>query len=173
MASALRVNEKVLGGGVIQDTTSLQSQAAAYGRGVLPARGVTFTHGTGNSQANLWYLAQRTLAATTFDLIDLAGSLTGYNGATLTFTKLKRAYISIVSPDGTKSLRVGPQNQSNAAALGWGGTGATVYHTTLTDFELIHPYGGWTITAGTGDIFPVYNPGAGDVTYAIWFLGLS
>lgn len=173
MADTIRVNERIIGGGIIRDTTTGKSQTANYGQGALPSRTLAFTNGTADQQVNLWYLAQRTLAATTTDSLDLAGGLTGYGGATLTFTKIKRVYVSIVSPDGTKSLRVGPQGVANAAQLGWGGTGATVYNTVITDLDLVHSYAGWSVTAGTGDILPIYNPGASAVTYAIFILGLS
>ena len=113
----------------------------------------------------------RTLAATTFDLIDLAGGLTDYKGATITFAKVKWIYVALSTQDGTNALRIGPQNQANAWQGPWGGTGATVYRTTYTDWEFYRPVTGTTVTAGTGDIFPVYNPGAGSVDYLLWVLG--
>lgn len=173
MADAVSLSVKVLGGGRIVDSVSGQYLPAVFGRGNLPARSRVFTHGTGANQVDKLHLSQRTLAATTFDLLDLAGGLTDYKGAAITLTKLKWIYVAIVSPDGTKALRVGPQNQANAGQFGWGGTGATVYQTVYTDWEDYRPITGHTVTAGTGDIYPIYNPGASAVTYALLVAGLA
>jgi hypothetical protein len=173
MAETLSVNERVTGGGRIFDSVTLQSQPAVYGRGVLPARGVQLSYGAGDLQANKQYVARRTLAAAAYDLIDLAGGVNDYKGAAIAFTKVKRIYLALVNPDGAKSLRVGPQNQANAAQLGWGGVGAEASCEVFTELDWPHPYAGWAVTAGTGDILPVYNPGADPVEYAIWILGLG
>lgn len=173
MADVITLNERTLGGGRIIDSVSGQVLPAIWGKGNLPARTRTFTSGTGNNQVDKFHLSQRTLTATTFDLLDLSGVLTDYKGVAITFSKIKRVYIAIVSPDGTKSLRIGPQNQANAGQFGWGGTGATVYQTIYTDWDDYFPYAGHTVTAGTGDIYPVYNPGASSVTYALLIAGLD
>lgn len=173
MADSLYASYRSLGGGIIRDTVTAQQMPGVFGRGVLPRRVRSFTHGTGANQANKWHLSRRTLATVTFDLLDLAGGLTDYKGAAITFTAIKLVYIAIVDADGTKSLRIGPQNQTGAGQFGWGGTGATVYQTIYTDWEDYRPITGHTVTAGTGDIYPIYNPGAGSVEYAIWVLGLG
>jgi hypothetical protein len=173
MADVLYLRERTIGGGRVGDDATGQYQAAVFGKANLPARVRSLTHGTGSGQANKWHLSQRTLATTTFDLLDLAGGLTDYKGAAITFTKIKRVYVAIVDPSSSKSLRVGPQNQSNAGQFGWGGTGATVYQTVYTDWDDYEPYAGWTVTAGTGDIYPIYNPSAGSVTYVLFVLGLG
>lgn len=171
MADNLTFRTRVLGGGRIRNTTTGQMQPFIFGKNSLPARVRSFTYGTGDNQVNKAYFAQRTLNATTTESLDLAGGITDYAGAAITLTVLKYAYLAIVSPDGTKALRVGPQNVANAAQLGWGGTGATVYDTIYTDWELYRPIDGYAITAGTGDLFPVHNPGAEAVTYAILLMG--
>jgi len=172
MADVLYFKTRTLGGGRIEDSATAQRQMASFGKLLLPARTRSFTHGSGSGQANKWYLAQRTLATVTYDNLDLAGGLTDYKGAAITFTKIKYAYIAIISPSSTKYLRVGPQNQSNAAQLQWGGTGATVYETIYTDWELYEPYTGFTVTAGTGDIFPIYNPTGVSITYTLLLMGV-
>lgn len=173
MADVLRVGEQILGGGRIFDDSTGQQQPASYGFGVLPETTFSLETGTGSGQANKWYLARRTLAATTYDLLDLAGGLSDYKGNAITLTTLKRALVKVVSADGSKRLRVGPQNQANAAQLGWGGTGATVYADVYDVLDLRHPWAGWAVTAGTGDVFPVYNPTAGSIDYAVWLLGVG
>lgn len=172
MATTLRFGEVVRGGGRIEDAATGQNQQAIFGRGALPSLDQTFTYGTGSGAVNMWYLARRTLATVTFDLLDLAGGLTDFKGAAITFTKIKRVLLVIIDPDGTKTLRIGPQNQSNPFIGPWsGGSGATVYNTVFRKFDQDQPYAGWTVTAGTGDILPIYNPGATSVTYLLWLLG--
>lgn len=172
MADAIYFKTRQLGGGRIEDQSTGQWQVGVFGKNLLPARSRSFTHGSGSGQVNKWHLSQRTLATVTYDNLDLAGGLTDYKGAAITFTKIKYAYIAIISPSSTKSLRVGPQNQSNAATLHWGGTGATVYETFYTDWELYEPYTGFTVTAGTGDIFPIYNPTGSSITYTLFLMGV-
>lgn len=174
MALTLSVGERPAGGGILSDSTLLVQQAASYGAGVLPELSLALENGTGANQANIWYLAKRTLAATTYDLLDLAGGLTAFNGSTITFTKIKRVLVAIDSPDGTKRVRVGPQDQSNPWPGPWGGTGPTVYADVLWKFDVVNPFAaGWAVTAGTGDVFPVYNPGGSSVDYIIWLLGVQ
>lgn len=173
MSLALYVSETVGGGGRLYDTTTLSQIVATFGSGVLPSIDLSFQNGTGSGYANQWYLARRTLAATTYDLLDLAGGLTQYDGSTITFTKIKRVLIALVSPDGTAKLRIGPQGQSNPFTGPWGGTGATVYREVIHKDDMTHPYAGWTVTAGTGDILPIYNPTGSSIVYAIWIIGES
>ena len=134
----------------------------------------TLTFGTGNNQVNQVYIAQRTVAAGSDDNLDLSGSLKSPVGDTIAFTKIKLCVISIVSPDGTKSLRVGPNGVSNAFQGPWGAVTANVYNT-ITNFDCIvnEPIAGYTVTDGTGDILPIHNPGAGSVTYNVIILGLG
>jgi hypothetical protein len=158
---------------LIRDTDTGASQRRSFGAQSVPSLALGLTYGTGNNKANKLYCAKRTLAATTFDLIDLAGGLSDGIGNTLTFTKIKLCLVAIVSPASTKSLRVGPQNQSNPYLGAWGGTGATVYQTInqwgIVDYE---PLTGHTVTAGTGDILPIYNPGAGSLDYWLLIAGV-
>lgn len=134
-----------------------------------------FTFGTGSpSQANMLWHDQRTVAATTSDDLDLAGSLTNAFGETITFTAVKLIIVSIDSPDGTKSLRVGPQNGTNPWQGPFGGTTAAIYLTVYEWLALCNSFSGYgTITAGSADTLRIYNPGAGSVTYNIVILGVA
>lgn len=172
MALDITANVSFSGGGIITDSANGATQPASVGQGVLPSLLSAYTYGTGTAQVNAFYAASRTVAATTFDLINLT-TTTAALGTTFSLTKLKFLLVAVQSPDGTKSLRVGPQNQSNAAQLWFGGTGATVYDTVFTYRVWENPYAGYTVTASTGDILPIYNPGASSVTYGIWILGLD
>jgi hypothetical protein len=138
----------------------------------VPALAVDLTYGTTSAKANWMYYASRTVAATTADNLDLSGSLTDGLGNTISATKLKLAVIAIASPDGTKSLRVGPRGVANAAQLNFGGVAATDYQTVTHWWWLYEPVAGYTITAATADIFGVYNPGAGSVTYSVLLAGV-
>jgi hypothetical protein len=147
------------------------SSAVAIGQGGFPAVGFSLTYGTGNLQAQSWWSDKRTVAAGATDSIDLNGVLTGPLGAAIAFTSVRAIVIAIDTPDGTKLLRVGPQNVTNAAQLGFGGTGAQAYLETDTFCVLPRPYGGWALTAGTADLLPVKNPSAVSVDYYVWVIG--
>lgn len=173
MAYTLSIGERTTGGGRMIDEASNTQQTISPG--VTPAPSGTFNlnYGTSSGQANQWYAGQRTVTATTADNLDLSGVLTNPVSGTVTLTAVKRVLIQIVSPDGTKSLRVGPQNVSNAWQGPWGGTGATVYETVYEEMDKKNQYSGWAVTAGTGDILGIYNPGATSVTYFIWIIGVQ
>lgn len=172
MALNIIASLSVSGGGSITDSANSATQPAGIGQGVLPSLLSNYTYGTGNFQVNAFYAANRTVAATTFDNFNLTTGPAAL-GTVFSLTKLKLLVVAIVSPDGTKKLRVGPQNQSNAAQLWFGGTGTTVYDEFTAYRVWENPYAGYTVTATTGDILPIYNPGAGPVTYGAWLLGLD
>lgn len=140
----------------------------AAGSGDFPACSFDVADGNGAAQAQSWWDDKRTLAAAATDSIDLYGSLTGPFGASVAAVKVKTILVAIDTPGSTKYLRIGPQNVANAAQLGFGGVGATVYYQ-FSRFALLEDVdAGWTITAGTGDILPIKNPSAVSIDYAIW-----
>jgi hypothetical protein len=167
----LNTDFQIGGGGSFVDSTAAATFLARFGAASLPLRRSQYTFGTGDYQANAWYVASRTVTATTADNINLTSL--SFFGTTFSLTKLKYLYVAISNPDGTKSLLVGPRGVSNAVQLGWGGTGATVYDTVYTGQDWERPHAGWTVTATTADILGIYNPGASSVTYGIWILGLD
>ena|GEM_PF-526695 len=153
----------------LQDGTSGAAISRTFGRDLLPELEIDLDFGTLSGQVDKLYIGKRTLAATTFDNIDLAGSLVDGLGNTLAFTNLKLALAAIVTPDGTKAIRVGPQGQANAFQGPWGGVGADVYRSFKHwDLAVYEPVTGFPVTAGTGDIFSFYNPGATSVD--VWLL---
>lgn len=167
---ALDATFELTGSGTLTSALDLSTptDSVAIGSGNFDAIEVTFEDGSGSGQAQSWWHDERTVTATTADNIDLAGSLTGPFGATITAVKIKWIVLAIDTPGSTKSLRVGPRGVSNAFQGPWGGTGATVYQDFTTFFAAVEPYTGWTVTAGTGDILGIYNPSAVSVTYRIW-----
>lgn len=135
----------------------------------------SITNGTGSGQCDLWFHDQRSVAGTSNDNIDLAGSVTNpITGAAMTFVKIKVLLIKIVTPTSTYVLRVGPgvTGASNAWIGPWIGTSPyeTVYDT-LYKVSLIDGWG--TITAGSADTLCIYNPGSVAIVYNIWLIGTS
>ena len=172
MGYTVRINERILGGGIIQDPTTGRQQVMRQGYGILPDLSYAVNTGTGAGNANVWYAGIRTLAATTYDLLDLYGGLTDPFGATINFTAIRRVLIALSAPDGTASLRVGPQNQTHAFPGPFlGGVGATVYETILDELDWKNPFAGWAVANGSTDILAIYNPGATSVQYGIWIVG--
>lgn len=156
--------------GFWQDGTTRAVLRRAFGAGGMPSLPIRLTYGTGSGQANWAYFATRTVAATTADNLDLSGSLTDGLGNTIAATKLKLAVVSISSPDGTKALRVGPRGVAGAMLAGFGD--ASDYQTVTHWWVLYQPVGGYDVTATTADLFCLYNPGAGSVTYSILLAGV-
>lgn len=169
MAFDINTDDKLSGGGSISDGVA-SSMFAGYGGAVLPTIRTRYTFGTGSAQVNKWYLAQRTLTATTFDNLNLTSGLSVL-GTTQAFTALKRVLIAIITPDGTKKLRVGPQGQTNSNQLWFQAVTANFWEETYTQIWKDRPVTGWPVVAATSDILSIYNPGATSVTYAIWLLG--
>jgi len=61
---------------------------------------------------------------------------------------------------------------TNAFPGPWsGGSGATVYEDVYTVGRWTNPFTGWTVTAGTGDILGLYNPGATPITVHVLVIG--
>lgn len=190
LINALTLNETVGGGGTVKDTASLTQQTASYGSGALPSVSIAGSYSTAAASttavvtasagatltADAWYLAQRTVAATTYDNLTLYGSLTDAEGNTLNFKTVQRVLLVHANPTGSNPIQVGPQNQTNAwggaANTPWpGGVGATVYDEVYWKLDLVNPWG-WTVDHATpADVLGIYNPNAGSVTYAVWILG--
>lgn len=173
-ATDLDLTVSIAGGGTLTRALDLVTATESLDLGgdddVWPEMVTTFEFGTGSGQINNWWTDERTLAATTGESIDLSGALeNALSGAV--FTNVKIVIIDIDTPDGTKTLRVGPQATANAANLCFGD--ASDYLSITTRLLIEEPYTGWTITAGTGDLLRVYNPSAGSVTYRIFVGGIS
>jgi hypothetical protein len=133
---------------------------------------MTITAGTGTGKADRLFAGSRTIAASSSENLDLAGTLTDPLGATLTFVHVK-ALLVIADAANTNSVLVG-----GAASNGFAGPFADV-----TDIATIppggsalftHPGAGWTVTAATGDILKVANSSSGTgVTYRVVIIGTS
>lgn len=170
MALDINSDDRITGGGTISNSDTGSSQTATFGFGVLPVVRYRYSFGTGSGQVNKWYLAQRTLAGTTYDDLNLTSGLSTL-GVTQAFTALKRVHVSIVAPDGTKRLRIGPQGRSNANTLWFQAATTNFWEETYTYILKDRPVTGWAVTAASTDVLSVYNPTGSSITYAIWLLG--
>jgi hypothetical protein len=132
------------------------------------------TSGTGAGQADLVFSDTRTLAASANESLDLAGSLVGAFGATLTFVKVKGLFISADAAN-TNSVVVGA-----AASNPW----ATLLNATGTislrpgSFFLAAAgqldATGYGVVAATGDLLKVANSGGTTgVNYTVIVIGTS
>lgn len=154
------------------DTIATNTDQVRSGYGDFPPLSTSFTDGTGAQQANKWHRSKRTIGAGANDDIDLYGSLIDPRGNTLNFSRIVAVIIAIIDPDGTKSLRVGPNGVSNAWQGPFGGVGSGACLTTKKVLPLIDiSAAGWPVTSGTGDILRVTNPGAGSLDYAFFVMG--
>jgi hypothetical protein len=141
----------------------------------------TLATGTAIDCADRIYRATRTLAATTGEDLDLAGSLTDAFGATLTFARIKGILIKLNTTTAGYTLEVGGTvNQTGATATTnqfatWVGAAA---HRIIVRADGIYflwapDVTAYAVTAGTGDLLKIYNPNAASITYDIILIGAS
>lgn len=136
---------------------------------------VALQSGVGAGQADVLWHDQRVLNASASEDLDLAGTLAGLLGGTVTFVKVKGLIIA-AAPGNTNNVVVG--NATSNGFNSWVG-GAT--HTVtvrpgavLALFAGAADAAGYAVTAGTGDLLHVANGGAGTpVTYDVVVLGTS
>lgn len=171
MANSLNlVRTLTLSGSYINDSSlCLTTDQVTSGSNSFPNLTRTIANGTGAGQCNKWYRSYRTLAAGAADNLDLAGSLTDPFGNTLTFTGVKYIAIAMISDsvNGTNKLTVG--NGTNPFVGPWSAAGTTDIYDAQ---EWYHPgASGWAVTAGTGDVLKINNPGASSITYCILIAG--
>lgn len=158
---------------VTADQTSAQDLTTASAP-VSWARQVALATGTSAGQADLIFTDTRTLAASATEDLDLAGSLTGAFGATLTFVKIKAIAISAAAGN-TNNVVVGAASATQWATL-LNSTGTVTLRpgSTFMAFTGVADSTGWGVTAATGDLLKVANSGAGTgVTYDIVVIGTS
>jgi hypothetical protein len=128
--------------------------------------------GTGANQADLVFTDTRTIAASGTEDLDLAGSLTGPLGGTLTFVKLKALLIRAAAGN-TNAVRV-TRPAANGVPL----------FLAVSDGLDVLPGGQFlwvapgaatvTVTPATGDLITVANSSSGTpVTYDVVIIGTS
>lgn len=129
--------------------------------------------GTGANQADRMYAATRTLALSTGEDLDLAGTLTDSFGAVITFARIK-AMIFRAAATNVNNVIIG--NAASNGFISW--VGSATDKLTLRPggtFALIAPDAtAYAVTAATADLLHVLNGGAGTpVTYDVVLIGSS
>lgn len=149
-------------------TLDLGSRAAS----VSIDKALPFSHGTTASKADLMWSDERTLAASTAEDLDLAGTLSDAFGVTITAAELVAVYIEAASTN-TNDVVVGAATQ--AVPL-FGGTNGTIAVKPGGMFMIAAPgaAGQATIGAGSTDDLQIANGGSGSaVTYKVFILARS
>ena len=152
-------------GASISDTRDTILDAANYASW-------TVANGTGADQADLVFRDQRTLAATTGEDLDLAGSLTDSFGTTITFARVKMLYVASAAANGD-TIAVG-----GAAAnqfINWVANATDIVNVSPGGAFMLFAPGatGYAVTAGTGDLLKIYNAHSAEGTYDIVIVGAS
>ena len=132
---------------------------------------IAMSSGTGSGQADLIFSDQRTVAASGTDALDLAGSLTGLYGTTLTIVKLKFVLV-FAAAGNTNNVRVNRPASNGVPLFLAADDGIDVLLGGL--FAWCAPGAGVTVTAGTGDLLNIDNSTSGtSVTYDVVLGGTS
>lgn len=159
---SLRVKALLSGASDLGDASA--TKTLTYGKN-LPS-------GTASGQADqAWADTGQLAASATVDL-DLAGSLSGPLGGTLTFVKVKSIHL-YADEGNTNNVVVG-----GAAATQFVGPFGAATHTIAVPpggmFSITYPTTGWTVAAGSTDFLRLANSGAGSVVnYKILIIGTS
>lgn len=136
------------------------------------AERIRLTSGTGLGAADMQWSDTRTLAASASGDIDLAGSLSGPVGGTLTFARIK-AVLVMADDDNTNDVQISRPASNGAPLFLAAGDGLPVKPGGL--FLWVAPNAaGVPVTAATGDLLTFTNSaGSTEVTYSIVVLGAS
>jgi hypothetical protein len=165
---------QLVGGGRIESELDLSvpADSLSLGSSRWPAISTALTYGDGSGQANMWYHAKRTAAAETTDAFSLVGSVTGPLTGSGGFAAVKFLLLSIESPNGSKTLQVGPRGEWNGWHPPWvdGNAYEHVYDVLLKT----NRWSGWPVfTGGAGDVLYVRNPTLSPITYRVLVIGVS
>ncbi len=132
--------------------------------------------GTDADKADLLWHDERTVLAAANDDLDLTSLTNTIFGSTVTINFVKVRAILLVNTSTTSGdvLNVGGSGAGSAFATPFAGDAdAKVQVGADSALLLANKKDGWAVTAGTGDILRVNNPGANDVTYRIAIIGTS
>lgn len=133
----------------------------------------TMTSGTGANQADMLWHDRRTIAASSDEDLDLAGSLVDGLGNTQTFARVKLLMVSAAAA-----------NTNNVNVTSDGSAGVPGLFLALGDGVVVRPGGLFlwvapdataaAVTASTGDLLNVANSSSGStVTYDVVIIGAS
>ena len=128
-------------------------------------------NGTAAGQSNMVWVSNRTLAASTSEILALTGSLTDQYGATITFTRINGIIISANSAN-TNLVQVG--GASTNTFINWvsGATSVIQVRPGGVFSMYSNDATGYAVTASTGDKLQIANSGVGtSVNYDIILIG--
>jgi hypothetical protein len=133
---------------------------------------VTLTSGTGAGAADMMWHDTRTLAASGTENLDLAGSLTGAFGTTLTFARIKGLIVAAAAGN-TNNVQVIRGASNGLAVFLANGDGLSVRPGGIFAW-FAQDATGIAITAGSSDILTITNSaGSTEVSYDIVIIGAS
>lgn len=165
MSVDLRISASITGGyGATRDLADVQQTLKVSSL-------LELATGTTTGKADLVFADTRTIAASSNENIDLAGSLTDAFGAALNFVKVVAIYIKAAAA-----------NANNVVIGGAASNGFVTPFGAATDTVKVGPGGtflltndaGFAVTAATGDLLKIANGGSGTpVTYDIIIVGRS
>jgi hypothetical protein len=122
--------------------------------------------GTGVGYADKLYYGERTIAASSSENLDLAGSLADPLGSTITCAKVK-SLTFVAAAGNTNSVVVGGAG-SNTFTGPFADATDKISIAPGSAWTVTHAGAGWTVTASTGDILLVANSSSGSsVTYQV------
>jgi hypothetical protein len=128
--------------------------------------------GTGANQADMMWTDRRTLAASATEDLDLAASLTGHVGGTLTFARIK-ALVVLAASANTNNVNVTRPASNGVPLFLAASDGVPVLPG--GSFVWVAPNAtGIAVTAATGDLLTFTNSaGSTSVTYDVVIIGAS
>lgn len=127
--------------------------------------------GTDTGEADLAYVAVRTLAAETAESLDLAGSLETPVGDAAVFAEVTGLFITAAAGNGG-TLTIGGA-ASNAFVGPFGDASDTIVLQPGQSFAVTNTGAGWAVAAGTGDLLKIENDDDDAASYTIRILGRS
>ena len=140
-SNTLSLTVGVSGSGTLSDASTINPATESFqvgvkssqfpGDGVVPQLSLQ-TGATPPGEANQWYLGQRSVNATSFDLLNIADAVSGLVnglGQPIDLAKVLGLLIVVNNHDGIKNLRIGPQAQTHAWQGPFSGIGADQYLT--------------------------------------------
>jgi hypothetical protein len=133
---------------------------------------IELSSGTGANSADLMFSDQRTIAASSNEDLDLAGSLADAFGATLAFVELRAVMISAASGN-TNNVKITEPASNGVPLFIAAGDGISVPPGGV--FLWACPADGKVaVTASTGDLINIANSSSGSsVTYDVIIIGTS
>lgn len=150
--------------------TSALDLVTAQAPMVLNTR-ISMATGVATGQSDLCFSDTRTVTASGTDPLDLAGSLTGLLGGTLTIVKLKGLAVRAAAAN-TNNVRLNRPAANGVPLFNAASQGIDILPGGV--FLWVAPGAGVTVTPATGDIINLDNSGAGtSVTYDVVFIGTS